>query len=151
MKKSSRLSVALHALVHLGKQPGEPITSTTLAQCLMTNPVVVRRVLGQLREAELVSAARGSDGGWRLAQGADTITLGAVYAAMGETLIRTDSEPGDRGCGIVRAVDRLMGEVLDEAEAILARKLNAMTLAGLMAVAAPNPLHPHPKGHHIHG
>ena len=73
MKRSSRLSLALHALVHLHKQPDEAITSTTLAQCLMTNPVVVRRVLGELREAGLVISTKGHDGGWRLLRPAGEI------------------------------------------------------------------------------
>ena len=73
MKRSSRLSLALHALVHLHKQPGEAITSTTLAQCLMTNPVVVRRVLGELREAGIVAATKGYDGGCGLLRPAGDI------------------------------------------------------------------------------
>ena len=78
MKRSSRLSLALHALVHLHKQPGEAITSSTLAQCLMTNPVVVRRVLGELREAGIVGSTKGHDGGWRLLRPAGEISLRQV-------------------------------------------------------------------------
>src|SRR5687768_4557954 len=117
MKRSSRLSLALHALVHLHKQPDAAMTSTTLAQCLMTNPVVVRRALGALRDAGIVGATKGHDGGWRLLHPADEISLKAIYVAMGESLlIRTESDPGDRQCGIVRAVDRVMGEFLADAE-----------------------------------
>jgi DNA-binding IscR family transcriptional regulator len=58
MKRSSRLSIALHALVHLHAQPDKSLTSAALATCLMTNPVVVRRVLGELREAGIVEASK---------------------------------------------------------------------------------------------
>lgn len=151
MKRSSRLSVALHALVHLTKQPEEPITSTVLSHCLLTNPVVVRRVLGELREAGIVAASKGHDGGWRLLRPADQISLKAIYAAMGESLfIRQQSDPGDRQCPIVRTVDRVMGDFLADAEALLAARLERVSLADIAAEAKPNPLHSH-QGEQSHG
>ncbi len=144
MKRSSRLSLALHALVHLHKQPDEAITSSTLAQCLLTNPVVVRRALGELRDAGIVGATKGHDGGWRLLRPAGEITLRQVYAAMGESLlIRTESDPGDIACGIVRTVNSVMGDFLADAEALLAARLERITLADLAQQAQPNALHPH--------
>ena len=143
MKRSSRLSLALHALVHLHLQPNAAMTSSTLAQCLMTNPVVVRRVLGELREAGIVGATKGHDGGWRLLQPATQISLHAIYTAMGESLlIRTASDPGDQGCGIVRAVDTVMGDFLADAEALLAARLARVSLDDIARQATPHPLHP---------
>ena len=152
MKRSSRLSVALHALVHLHAQPQDALTSGELAVCLRTNPVVVRRVLGTLREAGLVGSSKGHNGGWQLLRPAAEITVFDVYHALGETLLlRTESEPGDRGCAIVRTVDGLMGEVLTDAEALLANRLRLISLAQLAAGAAPLPaLSSHAESHH-HG
>lgn len=151
MKRSSRLSVALHALVHLAKQPAEALTSSALAECLMTNPVVVRRVLGELREAGIVAAARGHEGGWRLLLAPEAITLRAVYAAMDESLIRVESDAGDQQCGIVRSVNAVMGEFLADAEALLAARLERVSLADIARSATPNPLHTHHHGGHHHG
>jgi Rrf2 family protein len=150
MKRSSRLSLAIHALVHLHKQPDEAITSSTLAQCLMTNPVVVRRVLGQLRDAGIVGSTKGHDGGWRLLRPASQISLRTVYAAMGENLlIRTESDPGDITCGIVRSVNSVMGEFLADAEALLAARLERVSLEDIARQASPNTLHPqHGAEHH---
>lgn len=151
MKRSSRLSLALHALVHLQKQPDTAITSATLAQCLMTNPVVVRRALGELREAGIVASTKGHDGGWRLLRPAHEISLRTVYAAMGESLlIRTESDPGDIACGIVRTVNAVMGDFIADAEALLAARLDRVSLADIASQAVPNPLHPH-HGNHHHG
>ncbi|MDP2780736.1 Rrf2 family transcriptional regulator [Devosia sp.] len=145
MKRSSRLSLALHALVHLHLQPDTAMTSATLAQCLMTNAVVVRRVLGELREAGIVGATKGHDGGWRLLRPADQLSLQAIYVAMGESLlIRTESDPGDQQCGIVRAVDTVMGEFLADAEALLAARLARVSLADIAHQATPHPLGPTP-------
>lgn len=149
MKRSSRLSLALHALVHLHKQPDEAITSTTLARCLMTHPVVVRRALGELREAGIVVATKGHDGGWRLLRPAAEISLRQVYAAMGESLlIRTESDPGDIACGIVRTVNSVMGEFLADAEALLAARLERVSIADIARHATPSPLHSHGAKHH---
>jgi Rrf2 family protein len=151
MKRSSRLSLALHALVHLHKQPDVAMTSTTLAQCLMTNPVVVRRVLGELREAGLVGSTKGHDGGWRLLRPAAEISLYAVYAAMGESLlIRTESDPGDVQCPIVRSVNAVMGDFIADAEALLAARLQRVSLDDIADQASPHPLFP-PSGVHDHG
>ena len=151
MKRSSRLSLALHALVHLHLQPGAAMTSATLAQCLITNAVVVRRVLGELRNAGIVGASKGHDGGWRLLQPATEISLFAIYTAMGESLlIRTASDPGDRHCGIVRAVDGVMGDFLADAEALLAARLTRVSLADIARQATPHPLNPS-HGAHPHG
>ncbi len=68
MRRDSRLSVALHALLHLGEQ-GEVITSEALAAMLAANPVVLRRTLTKLREAGIVRAEKGHGGGWSLARG----------------------------------------------------------------------------------
>jgi Rrf2 family protein len=136
MKRSSRLSIALHALVHLHAQKEKSLTSAALATCLLTNAVVVRRVLGQLREAGIVDASKGPNGGWTLSRPAAQITLRQVYQAMGERLlVRTESDPGDKGCTIVRSVDRVMNEFLDDAEALLAARLDRTRLSDLAAEA----------------
>ena len=67
MSRSARFSVALHVLAHLADAE-EPQTSEHLAECVGTNPVVVRRTLGGLREAGLVTSTRGTGGGWALAR-----------------------------------------------------------------------------------
>ena len=132
MKRSSRLSIALHALVHLHAQPDRSLTSAALAQCLQTNAVVVRRILGELREAGVVDSAKGPNGGWSLSRPAEEITLRQVYEAMGERLlVRTESDPVDVGCAIVRSVDRVMKDFLDDAEALLAARLARTRLSDI--------------------
>jgi Rrf2 family protein len=145
MKRSARLSVALHALVHLVDKP-EAVTSTILSECLMTNPVVVRRVMGELREAGIVSSAKGHDGGWRLTRAPGDVSLQDVHAALGETLLlRAESDPGDTACTIVRTVDRVMTDFLADAEALLAARLKRISLADL----ARNSAHDHTATHGV--
>ena len=136
MPRSTRFSVALHVLAHLA-EAREPQTSEQLAECVRTNPVVVRRTLAGLREAGLVASARGAGGGWRLTRAAADVTLRDVYAALGERLLQgvDVAGPGAQGagCRIQRAVAGTLDEFLDDAEAMLAERLSQITLAGLAA------------------
>ena len=61
-----------------------PMTSDALAQCLGTNPVVVRRTMGLLRNAGLVTADRGHAGGWRISADLAKVTLRQLHEALGE-------------------------------------------------------------------
>jgi DNA-binding IscR family transcriptional regulator len=64
MKRNSRLSNILHALLHMAEREtrtGSPMTSDQLAVCLSTNPVVVRRTMAGLREQGLVCLLYTSD------------------------------------------------------------------------------------------
>ncbi len=87
MKRDSRLSNILHALLHMAEHEqrhGQPMTSDMLATCLSTNPVVVRRTMAGLREQGLVVSEKGHGGGWRLARPLEGVTLGQVHAALGD-------------------------------------------------------------------
>ena len=67
MKRDSRLSGVLHALLHMAAQD-RPMTSAELALCMSTNAAVVRRTMAGLREAGYVRSAKGHGGGWEIAR-----------------------------------------------------------------------------------
>jgi Rrf2 family protein len=144
VKRSSRLSVALHVLAHLAEHPDGPATSEALAACVGTNPVVVRRTMAGLREAGLVTSAKGHGGGWALARPAPRITLADVHAALGERLLLAIDVAGPGpDCLIEHAVAGTLGEFLDDAEALLRARLARLTLADLTARIR----HGHASGH----
>ena len=133
VKRNSRFSVALHALIQMAERRGEPATSERLAACLMTNPVVVRRTMAGLRAAGLVGSAPGHGGGWTLRRDPKAITVGAVYAALGESMLAGADQVGSPGCLVERAISGLMQDIRKEAEALLVRRLGEKTLADLAA------------------
>ena len=59
MKRDSRLSLALHTLGHMSINSGHVQTSAEIAQHVGTKAVVVRRVLGRLREAGFIKIKEG--------------------------------------------------------------------------------------------
>jgi DNA-binding IscR family transcriptional regulator len=128
MKNDSRLSGVLHLLLHLAESD-EALTSEVLAKAMATNPVVIRRILGGLREHGLVGSERGRGGGWLLAKPLSAITLRDVYEALGRPSIFAI---GDRNeapeCLVEQAVNDALGGVLRTAEAVLLAGLAAVTL-----------------------
>ncbi len=58
------------------------VTSEQIAGVLSTNPVVIRRLVRQLRHAGLVSALRGKTGGYQLGRPAADISLLDVFLAI---------------------------------------------------------------------
>jgi Rrf2 family protein len=135
MKRDSRLSTTLHALVHMAESP-RPLTSEELAAQAGCNPVVIRRTLAGLRTAGLVSSEKGHGGGWRLLRAVERITLGDVYDALGTPTIfamgpRTESP----GCLVEQAVNRTMRDAFSQAESLLVSQLSSVSVAEVLADA----------------
>lgn len=129
MKRNSRLSLALHTLSHMAGDPGRVRTSAEIADHAGTNPVVVRRVLGKLRKAGLLSSEKGHAGGWRLTKSADNITLADVYLALDERLVSgAGSDAGASDCSVETGLQARVAEVLDDIEANLVERLRETTI-----------------------
>jgi Rrf2 family protein len=129
MKRNSRLSLALHTLSHMASDPDRMRTSADIADHAGTNPVVVRRVLGKLREAGLLSSEKGHAGGWRLAKTPDSITLADVYLALDERLVSGPvSEDAPSDCSVEAGLHARVAEVLDDIEASLVERLRETTI-----------------------
>jgi len=133
MKQDSRLSSVLHALLHMTEQDGA-ITSDALAKCMGTHPVVVRRTMGYLRDAGIVTSERGHAGGWRIQADLDTVTLRQLHAALGEPAMfaigHRDEAPD---CLVEQVVNAAIEGTLAEAEALLLQRFSEITLADLAA------------------
>lgn len=123
MKRNSRLSLALHTLSHMAGDPDRLRTSSDIAEHAGTNPVVVRRVLGKLREAGLLTSEKGHSGGWRLAQNPRDISLADVYLALDERMVATGDSTEAPACSVEHALHKRVSSVLEEIEDSLVKKL----------------------------
>lgn len=130
MKRDGKLSLALHALGHMARAGG-PLTSEAIAAHNGTHAVVVRRVLGRLREAGLVVSEKGHAGGWRLAQAPEAVTVADVYRALGERVLAPVTLGAPPGCAIEAALHAVVDGALLEAEALLVARLAMVSLADL--------------------
>ena len=150
MRRDTRLSVVLHLLLHLTELKG-PVTSATLGPLMNMNPVMVRRMLGGLREAGIVSAEKGHGGGWALARRLDRVSLADVYRALGSTtLFGIGPQRENPRCLIEQAVNRSLGKALSDAEALLLAKLKRTTVAAIVADAHLPAHHSKPSRGNVH-
>lgn len=129
MKRNSRLSLALHTLGHMAGDPARVRTSSDIAAHAGTNPVVVRRVLGKLRDAGLLTSEKGHAGGWRLARPPREITLADVYLALDETLIASTPDEAVSECSVEHVLQRKVASVMEDVERNLIAQLASTTIA----------------------
>ena len=138
MNTNSRFAVAVHTLGFVGFAAGRhPVTSEDIAVSVNTNPVVIRRVLGLLREAGLVTSQPGPGGGWRLNRRPDAITLRDAYRAVEpDPLFALPQRPPSAACDVGRNVQLVLDHYFKDAEAAMEESLANVTLADVMADVA---------------
>ena len=135
MKRNSRLSLALHTLGHMADDFEKLRTSAEIADHAGTNPVVVRRVLGRLREVGLLVAHKGQAGGWRLARPPQEITLADVYVALEEKLVTSGPEDELPTCSLEYTLHQRVSDLLQDLERDLVKKLAETSIADLSGKA----------------
>jgi DNA-binding IscR family transcriptional regulator len=132
---ATRFAVAIHILLLLACNRAEgKATSEYLARSVNTNPVVVRRITGQLARAGLIRVRRGP-GGAELARHPAEISLGDVWRAMNvgpsRPLLPLHSSP-DPGCPVGREVHAVLGGAFGAAEQAMQQALSRTTLDSLV-------------------
>jgi Rrf2 family protein len=128
---SSKLSVGIHTMTIFALRPGEPLTSEYIACSVNTNPVVIRRLLGSLRDAGIVESRTGVGGGWSLRVAPERITLLDVLRAVeprNEIFALHRSEPNPEcPCGL--HIQGVLAEVYDKVQDGMTRQLAGVTIA----------------------
>lgn len=125
MKISSRFTVAVHILSLINYDRNVICTSEWIAESVNTNPVVIRRVMGKLKNAGLIDIRRGL-GGATLQKPLEEITLLDVYRAVdvvdeGE-LFQMHENPNPNcpvGANIQGVLELILFRAQDAMEAVL--------------------------------
>lgn len=132
MTTSSRFAVAVHILTLLA-QSDEPVPSSMIAGSVGTNPALIRRLIGVLTEAGLVTTTMGSTGGAALARPASEITLLDVFRATETTaLISLHQSAPNPACMVGREITGALQTVATRAQAAMDASLAAITIAGML-------------------
>ncbi|MFC5201581.1 MULTISPECIES: Rrf2 family transcriptional regulator [Streptomyces] len=136
MSANSRLTVAVHVLTWmvLDRQGGNEVaTSERIASSVNTNPVVIRRCLGDLRKAGLVEARRGTGAGWLVTREPETVTLLDVYEALDEGGVfgMHNSEP-NQSCPVGFGIRPTLRHVYDGVEDTMRKQLAGTTIADVL-------------------
>jgi len=136
MQITSKFTVAVHILTCIDIFGGQMrVTSDFLSGSTGVNAVIVRNVLGQLRNAGIVETRQGS-GGAHLAKALDEITLYDIYKAVDcvddEGLFHFHENP-NADCPVGRNIHKAMDDRLQTAQEALENELKSTTLAQVVA------------------
>lgn len=135
MQISSRFTIAIHILICVETfKNDKKVTSDFLASSVNVNPVVIRRLLQQLKTAGIVTVVRGS-GGTETARPIDQITLLDIYHAVecvedGE-LFHFHENP-NKLCPVGKNIHHILDIRLDTIQEAMEREMKSVTIADIM-------------------
>lgn len=133
MSINSQFAVATHVLALLSISEEAQLTSEMIAGSVNTNPVVIRRIVGDLRRARLVVVQPGVGGGARLARSPKQITLLEVYQAVeqGQLFASPERQPNPN-CEIGANIQATLEGVFDRAKAAMEKALAEVSVADIL-------------------
>jgi Rrf2 family protein len=142
MAASCRFAFAVHVLAVLALQrDAGSACSDRLARSVNTNPVVIRRLLAQLKKAGLVCTQKGSSGGAKLCEKPEDVSLDAVYRAVElAPSFGTHRKQPNQKCPVGAGIEQVLDEVFASAQTALETELAHRTLRDVldaMDAAAP--------------
>ncbi|WP_282628269.1 RrF2 family transcriptional regulator [Empedobacter sedimenti] len=123
-----RFATAIHILVLTEKNQGDVITSDFIAGSINVNPVVVRREIKLLREAEFIDSKKGKEGGCYLIKNPNDIFLGDVYKLVNQENVFGKMNQTNPICPIGKEMNQNLELLFDSAENELIKTLNQKTL-----------------------
>lgn len=132
MQISSRFTIAIHIFSCINQFAQErKVTSDFLASSVEVNPVVIRRILLQLKNAGLVCVQRGT-GGASITRPLEDITFLDVYRAVeciedGE-LFHFHEKPNIQ-CPVGRNIHNVLDEKLHRVQNAMEQEMASITLA----------------------
>ena len=135
MQISSKFTIGVHLLAvidYLGES--EKVTSSVLAGSIGVNPVIVRNVMGNLKEAGMISISQGKSG-ISLTKTPGQITFYDVYKAVDSVnedgLFHFHENPNPE-CPIGRNIHKAMDSKLERVQMCMEEEMRKITLADVM-------------------
>lgn len=131
MQISSRFTLAIHifACVDIFKNDYK-VTSDFISKSTNVNPVIIRKILLQLRNAGLIEVARGT-GGTTITRPLSEITFLDIYRAVecveDNTLFHFHEKPNEK-CPVGRNIHNVLDDKLQRVQAAMERELRSITL-----------------------
>ena len=134
MQISSRFTVALHIFTAVDVFKDEyKVTSDFLASSIGTNPVIIRKLLTQLKNAGLITVARGT-GGIELTKDLSEISFYDVYEAIEPVedgdLFRFHDAPNP-ACPVGRNIHGILDDKLKDIQNAMEERMKHYTLMDL--------------------
>ena len=135
MQIGSKFTIGVHIITAIDYfRDMDRVNSEFLACSIGVNPVIVRTVISQLREAGIVQTKRGSSGA-ELSKRLDEITLYDIYKAVGsvdpeEGLFHFHEQPNPE-CPVGRNIHKVLDQHLIDAQRSMEAELRSTTMADI--------------------
>lgn len=134
MQISSRFTLAIHIFACIDTFGNEyKVTSDFLSKSTNVNPVIIRKILGQLKGAGLIEVARGT-GGTTVAKPLKEITFLDVYHAVecieNGNLFHFHDNP-NTNCPVGRNIHHVLDDKLLRVQSSMEKELASITLEDL--------------------
>ena len=137
MKISNRFTIAIHMLSlmdRLSEQDDFLCTSALMASSVNTNPVIIRRITGMLKNAGLCTVRAGTGGAYP-AKDLATVSLLDVYKAVGAVedmgLFNMHENPNP-ACPVGANIQEVLNEHLLEAQRAMEEYLSATSVGAVV-------------------
>lgn len=131
MQISSRFTMAIHMFACIDTFTDQKMTSDFMAASIGTNPVIVRKLLQQLKAAGLIEVSRGT-GGVTVTKPLNEITFLDIYKAVqctpDEELFHFHENP-NQACPVGKNIHHVLDDKLAKVQEAMERELAAITLA----------------------
>lgn len=137
---NTQFAVAIHVLTLISSGHPEFRSSEAMAQSVGSSPVYIRRVLGHLREAGLVTSRPGPGGGWDLTRPATDITLGDAWRAIQEGAPVFGLHQVAPECPVGSGIAVTLTELDHQLTAVLEDHLDRTTIAEVIPANAGMPV-----------
>ena len=131
MQISSRFTMAIHMFACIDTFTDQKMTSDFMAASIGTNPVIVRKLLQQLKAAGLIEVSRGT-GGVTVTKPLNEITFLDIYKAVectpDEEMFHFHENP-NQACPVGKNIHHVLDDKLAKVQEAMERELAAITLA----------------------
>lgn len=130
MQISSRFTMAIHMFACMDVFKDMKMTSDFMAGSIGTNPVIIRKLLQQLKAAGLIEVLRGT-GGVKIKRPLNEITFLDIYKAVEcnpqEELFHFHEKPNPK-CPVGRNIHHLLDDKLQKVQKAMEDELSKTTL-----------------------
>ena len=135
MQITSKFTIAIHIITAIDYfKDSEKVTSTFLAGSVGANPVIVRNVMGNLKEACIIDISQGKSG-IELAKDLEDITFYDVYKAVDcvsdEGLFHFHENPNIK-CPVGRNIHKALDEELSGVQDALEERMKEIKLSDIV-------------------
>lgn len=127
MRENTRFSDAIHVMALLYVRGEENLTSTQLAQSVNTNPVVIRRLVADLKGAGLLNTSQGKSK-IELVKNPKNTTLLEIFEAVDDSNLLNVDVNTNLNCQIGGNIQNVLGNFYDEISAEAKKQMAAKSL-----------------------